>query len=225
MVDTHKRDPSWETDLIWHYFHGVHTTANPGQYKNFYRDMDPTGQLSDRHRVYELLVDEPDQTSPSTDDEVGKSKIPWNQNNAGFLKSIGGGAEWCGSIVKMVFIRYMGWTREPRARSVNERGFDAASWTIDKLKNNIPVRVGFGGSHYVGIVGHHCVIRPLPAGASGPSECGRDNDFLCIEPWAGGVDATASITYAGTSTGFLGIIQQRGPMWKYGRLTATWVEV
>ena len=30
MVDTHVKDASWETDLIWHYFHDVTTEAKPG---------------------------------------------------------------------------------------------------------------------------------------------------------------------------------------------------
>jgi hypothetical protein len=184
--------------------------------------MDPTGELSDRHRVYELLVDEPAQTAPPDEDKVHESKIPWNQNNAGFLKTVGG-QEWCGSFVKIFFTRYMGWSGvEPTPRPVNKKGFDAVRWTIDKLNHNIPVRAGFGGAHYVGIVGHRCLLRPLPPGVSGPLDC--DTDFLCIEPWAFGVEATDSITYAGTTTGFLGIIQQRASTWKYGRLVVSWVE-
>lgn len=222
MADKHKRDPSWQTDLIWHYFHEVTTEAKP--WGDWYKDMDPFGELRNRHRIYELLVDNADQTNPSTQDLVGKSKIPWNQNNAGFLKTIGGKL-FCGSLIKIVFTRYMGWSGvEPHSNDVDKKGFDAASWTIDNLRRKKPVRAGLGGHHYVGIVGHRCRTIPLPPGIAGPLQCTVENEFLCLEPWAGGVLATDSITYAGTVTGFLGIIQQGGSTWKYGTLNVSLVE-
>ena len=87
----HTRDASWNTDLIWHYFKTVSTKAGPGAYAQYYRNQDPGGELSDRARVYEMLVDEPEHTLPTlmpdskqSMDNYGKSKLPWNQNNAGF---------------------------------------------------------------------------------------------------------------------------------------------
>src|SRR6187455_535390 len=97
MADTHKRDFSWETDLIWHYFHDTRTPANPRG--GWYAQMDPLGELSNRHRVYELLVDETSQTFPGSQQLVGESKISWNQNNAGFHKTVGG-KYFCGSLIK-----------------------------------------------------------------------------------------------------------------------------
>lgn len=222
MADAHKPDSVWETDLIWHYFHNVTTSAPPRG--SWYKQMDPLGELSSRHRVYELLVDEDKHTSPGSADDVGKSKIPWNQNNADFLKTVGG-KYYCGSLIKIVFTRYMGWSGgEPTPRSVKKNGFDAAQWTIGKLKKKIPVRAGLGGHHYVGIVGHRCRVVPPPRHAAAPSTCSVDTEFLCLEPWAFGVDATDSITYAGRSTGFLGVIHQSGKTWKYGKLLVTTVE-
>jgi hypothetical protein len=228
MTDPHKRDNSWETDLIWKYFHLVTTEAPPQG--AWYKGMDPLGELSNRHRVYELLVNEADHTNPKTPDEVGKSMIPWNQNNKGILKTCSG-KEICGTSIKLVFARYMkGWTlgKEPVAISVTKKGFDATKWTIDKLQSEIPVRLGLrmkhGGTHYVGIVGHRCRKKPLPPSPDGKLECSADNEFLCLEPWAGGVDANASIIYAGTETAFLGIIQQSGSTWTYGTTTGSSVE-
>jgi hypothetical protein len=222
MTDKHTRDYSWETDLIWHYFHEVTTPANT--WANWYTEMDPLGELSNRHRVYELLVDEADHTYPGTQEKVGKSMIPWNQNNAGFLKRVGG-ALWCGSLVKIVLVRYMGWSsKEPTARDIKAKGFNAALWTINNLKRNVPVRASLGGHHYVGIVGHRCRGKPLPPGMQGPEVCSPDNDFLCIEPWAFGINATDSIKYAGKNTGFLGIIKQTGTVWTYGTELIGWVE-
>jgi hypothetical protein len=223
MADTHKPDPSWETDLLWHYFHNVKTPANT--WAHWYKQMDPFGQLTTRHRVYELLVDESDHTAPGSQPKVGQSMIPWNQNNTGFLKTVGGQL-WCGSLVKIVFVRFMGWTGgEPKGHSVKQNGFDAASWTINKLRQRVPVRAWVGGHHYVGIVGHRCVYQPLPAGSTvGPLECSANNEFLCIEPWAFGVNAMDSITYAGQTTGFLGIIKQSGSSWTYNSETINTVE-
>ncbi|NJM52262.1 MAG: hypothetical protein HC846_02020 [Blastocatellia bacterium] len=186
--------------------------------------MDPFGHLTSRHRVYELLVDESNHTAPGSNAIRGQSLIPWNQNNDGFLKTVGGKL-WCGSLVKIVLVRYMGWNgAEPKGHPVkNNNGFDAANWTIGKLRQRIPVRAWVGGHHYVGIVGHRCVPDPpLPTGIQGPVNC--SNEFLCIEPWAFGVNAIDSITYAGATTGFLGIIKQSGTTWSYNGETISSVE-
>lgn len=222
MACAHKRDSFWQTDLIWHYFHEVRTPARP--WGDWHKKMDPREELTDRHHVYELLVDNPDQTNPSGDDMVGKSLIPWNQNNAEFLQCVQGQL-WCGSIVKIVFARYMGWNGvEPNSHSVNQKVFNAADWTIDQLRHNKPVRAFVAGHHYVGIVGHRCQLKPLPAGVAGPLACSNDNDFLYIDPWAGGISGQTSITYAGTTTCFLGIIKQHGSTWTYDTELVTAVE-
>jgi hypothetical protein len=212
MADPHKRDTTWHTDLLWHYFHEDKSTAT--KWAHWYRDMDPLGELKNRHRVYEILVDEPAQTNPNAN-TVGASKIPWNQNNTGFLKTVGGGL-WCGSLVKIVFTRYMGWNGvEPKSESIKRRGFNAALFTINNLRRKVPVRANLGGHHYVGIVGHRCIRRPLPPKEFGPEACSEDNEFLCIDPWAGGIQGTQTIIYAGTETAFLGVIVQTGSTWKY----------
>jgi len=200
MADPDVRDPSWETDLIWEFFHQKPTEAHT--WEKWFKDMDPGGELSDRRRIYNMLVGGSAATNPKSQDDVSKSLIPWNQNNTGFLKTVNGQL-WCGSLVKIVFTRYMGWTgAEPKYRAVNAKGFDAAAWIIQKLKNKTPVRASLGGHHYVGIVGHRAV-----------STVG--NDFLCLEPWAGGINADTTVKYAGHDTGFLGIVEQRGSAWKY----------
>jgi hypothetical protein len=215
VMCTHQRDSSWQTDLIWHYFHEITTSARP--WGTWHKTMDPKGELSDRHHVYELLVDQGDQTNPQTQDLVGESMIPWNQQNMGFMQDPRvqkSRALWCGSIVKIVFCRYMGWDGvEPRAHSVNQKGFDAANLTVDQLNKKKPVRVAIGGHHFVGIVGH----RTLKGG---------DNEFLYIDPLAGGISTgTKTITYAGTETRFLGIITQHGSTWRYDASLVTAVEV
>lgn len=223
MADAHARDPSWETDLIWHYFHETSTKAEAGKsYGKYFKNQDPGGELSDRHRVYEMLVDEPENTLPTlmptveeSMDNYHKSKLPWNQNNGGFLKSVNK-EYWCGSIIKIVFVRYMGWPPvEPnQQRYPNKKSSDAVRWTIDKLTKKIPVRVSLGGSHYVGIVGH----RKLSD---------TSHDFLCIDPWGYGTDGSnTDMKYAGSKTAFLGISQQSGAAWTYGSSAkiVQWVE-
>src|SRR5215211_7076245 len=95
MADPHTRDSSWDTDLLRHYLHEVSTPANPGVHRQYYSNQDPLGELSNRHRVYEMLVDEAVHTHPELKsttkesmDNYHKSKIPWNQNNGGFLKAV-----------------------------------------------------------------------------------------------------------------------------------------
>ncbi|MGF6312705.1 hypothetical protein ABIB82_006655 [Bradyrhizobium sp. i1.8.4] len=105
MSVTHTRDPWWKTDLIWNYFHTVTTPAKAPAYRKFYSNQDRSDELDNRHRVYEMLVDEPLHTHPtlsttSTDESMEnykKSKLPWNQNNGGFLKAVNN-EYWCGSI-------------------------------------------------------------------------------------------------------------------------------
>ncbi len=212
---THAPDLAWETDLIWHYLHQIKTEAKP--VGHWYKQMDPSGELNDRHRVYEMLLNESDL---KTQRDVDASKIPWNQNNAGFLKTVDGKL-YCGSLIKIVFTRYMGWSNtQPKSLDIGKRGFDAARLVIDSLRDKKPVRVSLGG-HYVGVVGHRC--RPAPGGAG--AGCSPQNEFLCLEPWAGGsATGQRTIKYAGKDTCFLGIIQQDGSSWKYDDHTARTVE-
>jgi hypothetical protein len=214
----HAPDQSWETDLIWHYLHKTTTEAKP--WRHYHNDMDPLGQLSNRHQVYELLINE---GNLKTEKQVAESKIPWNQNNAGFLKTVGTKTLYCGSLIKIVFIRYMDWNwggAEPISFDIGKKGFNAASLVIESLRDKKPVRVSLGG-HYVGIVGHRC--RRPPDTKEGA--CSPQNEFLCLEPWAGG-SATGQnfITYAGNETCFLGIIQQENASWKYDKHTPQAVE-
>ena len=199
----------------------MQTEAKPRDSR--YSIMDPLGELNNRHRVYELIVDEAAHTYPpgsSNSAARNASKIPWNQTNAGFVKAVGGtiGADgnpsvlWCGSLIKIVFMRYMGWSGgEPKLRSIREKGFDAASFTIGKLEKKIPVRAFLGGHHYVGIVGHRAIAGPLAVGVNSM------NEFLCLDPWAYGIDGLDETTYAGSKTAFLGIIEQSGTSWIYGK--------
>jgi hypothetical protein len=225
MSDPHIRDPSWKTDLIWHYFHTVTTAAKAPTYRKFYSNQDPSDELDNRHRVYEMLVDEPLHTHPtlsttSTNESMEnykKSKLPWNQNNDGFLKAVNN-EYWCGSILKIVFVRYMGWKMaEPTARDQVSVGRDpskAVDWTIKNLENKVPVRTSLGGAHYVGIVGHRTT--------------GADNkvtEFLCLDPWAYGIDGgNQAMKYAGTSTAFLGISKRDGATWTYSNKAVAFVE-
>ena len=207
------RDLSWRTDLIWHYFGTVTTSAGPGRFNQYFKNQDPLGLLNNRRHVYDLLVGGTTESQPSSDAEVAKSTIPWNQNNEGFLKAVNQ-QWWCGSLIKMVFIRYMGWKdAEPSPQhSTRDRKFDAASWTIGKLEKKVPVRAFLGGHHYVGIVGHRKFVGPV-ATAGGE----RPTDFLCIDTWAWGIDAQDGAEYAGSKSAFLGIIKQNGKSWTYGK--------
>lgn len=216
----HGRDLSWTTDLIWQYLHQVKTEAKPRGH--WYREMDPSNELSDRHQIYELLINEGNLT---TKEQVAASKIPWNQNNAGFLKTVNG-QYYCGSLIKIVFTRYMGWSGdEPKSMSVGKKGADVARWVIKSLEDKKPVRVALSGKHYVGIVGHRCRTTAPPPGAPGPASCSPRNEFLCIEPWAGGSSTgNGFIRYAGNDSCFLGIIQQDGAKWTYDGLVVSAVE-
>ena len=225
MSDTHVRDPSWKTDLIWHYFHTVTTEAKaPAAYRKFYSNQDASDELDSRHRVYEMLVDEQLHTLPTlaatadaSMENYKKSKLPWNQNNDGFLKAVNN-EYWCGSIIKIVFVRYMGWKMaEPTARDQVSAGRDpgkAVDWAIKNLENKVPVRASLGGAHYVGIVGHRT------SGADG-----KITEFLCLDPWAYGIDGgNRDMKYAGTKTAFLGISKRDGAIWTYSNKTVAFVE-
>jgi hypothetical protein len=81
-------DLTWKTDLIWHYFGTVTTTAGPGRFNQYFKNQDPLGLLNNRRHVYDLLVGGTAESQPMSDAEVAKSTIPWNQNNEGFLKAV-----------------------------------------------------------------------------------------------------------------------------------------
>lgn len=225
MTDTHTRDPAWKTDLIWHYFHSVTTAAKaPAAYRKFYSNQDSSDELDSRHRVYEMLVDEQLNTLPKLEatadqsmENYKKSKLPWNQNNGGFLTAVNN-EYWCGSILKIVFVRYMGWKMaEPTARDQVSAGRDptkAVDWTIKNLENKVPVRASLGGAHYVGIVGHR---------TAGPDD--KVTEFLCLDPWAYGIDGgNKDMKYAGAKTAFLGICKRDGPTWTYSNKAVAFVE-
>ena len=206
------RDHSWTTDLIWHYFGAGGVDAPPGRFSAYFKNQDPFGLLNKRQNIYDLLVGGTAQSAPTNDAEVAASTIPWNQNNGGFLTAVNQ-KWWCGSLIKMVFIRYMKWKdAEPSpTHSTRKSGFDAAAWTIKRLENKVPVRAFLGGHHYVGIVGHRLLAGPLVAGAS------RTTQFLCIDTWPWGIDASDGAEYAGSRSAFLGIIDQNGKSWTYGK--------
>ena len=121
---------------------------------------------------------------------------------------------WCGSIIKIVFIRYMKWRNKEPTPSKTKGVGEAVAWTIKSLEDKVPVRASLGGQHYVGIVGHRSV--------------GGGTEFLCIDPWAYGTDGSnTSMTYAGAATAFLGISKRAGTSWTYGAggKIVRWVEV
>lgn len=209
-------DASWTTDLIAHYFQTVTKDAPPGRFNAYFKNQDPLGLLNKRKHVYDLLVSTSPETLPTNEADTAKSTIPWNQNNEGFMKAVNQ-QWWCGSLIKMVFVRYMGWKDvEPSPTfSINKKGFDAASWTIKHLEKKVPVRAFLGGHHYVGIVGHRerSVVPAAPA--FGPAD--RFIEFLCIDTWAWGIDGQDGATYDSKESAFLGIIKQVGKSWTYGK--------
>ncbi|MEX2142441.1 MAG: hypothetical protein WD894_24515 [Pirellulales bacterium] len=201
----HVKDPSWTFDLIWKHLHENTTKAKR---THWYGNMDPNGELDDRHRVYELLVDEPNHTYPRGADataanEVRKrSMIPWNQLHPGIIKTFKTKYA-CGSVMKITFEKYMGWGGGyPGEKDVRKKGFDAVAFTVRNIMSGKPVLARTAdtryGHHFVGIVG----ARMAPAW-----------EFLYIDPWAGN---GAPITYAGATTSFLGIIRQENGKLKYG---------
>jgi hypothetical protein len=170
--------------------------------------MDPEDKLEDREYVYKLLVGlapEKWHTNPKKE-ERGKSMIPWSQENFCIVKDHGGSA--CGGMVKMTFRKYMGWGLsnqgvEPCKKSIY--GWDAIGWIVKSLKALQPVRAHLGErEHYIGIVGYR--YR------------GGRYEFLCIDPWAGHPEkGNITITYAGVTTKFLGIVVQEGKRLIYGK--------
>ena len=220
---THRRDGLWTTDLLWHYLHDVKTPAPP--VGSWYKTMDPSNELSNRHRVYEILVDEADQTFPLDQPAVEVSKIPWNQGNANLQETCEvatGKPHACGTIVKLFFQRYMGWGAKETSHAINAPRFDAAKWVIQHLEQKKPVRVALNGAHYIGIVGHRCIPTPLPPG---PQTCSPNHEFLVVEPWAYGTTADQkSMVYAGAKTGYLQILRQEGSKWIYQKHKPTYVE-
>ncbi len=214
---THKRDGLWTTDLLWHYLHEVKTPAPPQG--SWHTKLDPLNELSNRHRVYELLVDEPAHTFPGTKALSEASKIPWNQLNTNLQHSCEKLTKQkyaCGTIVKVFFQRYMGWGANEKSYEIKKRGFDAVKWVIQRLERKSPVRMALSGAHYIGIVGHRCIRTPMPAGMEGPEACSANHEFLAIDPWPFGTNVDHfDMVYAGTHTGFLQIVRQVGTTWTY----------
>ncbi|MGL4550196.1 MAG: hypothetical protein ACRC33_03325 [Gemmataceae bacterium] len=205
MADTHVRDGTWTVDLIWKYLHEV---SKPGRRAGSWFDkMDPGGVLNDRHRVYEMLVDEPHHTNPQPD-EVARSMIPWNQNNKELFEAFG--KKWaCGSVVKLSFLKYMnGGAGDQPAKGVDSKGFDAAAWVTQSLDKGRPVRAHLGEKHhYVGIVGYRAAAVATPTSRF---------EYLVMEPWAGGAaTGGATIKYAGASTKFLGVMKEQAGRLEY----------
>ncbi len=198
MSCAHTKDSAWLHDLIWKYLH--EDKSKPKSVGHWYNTMDPLGTvLEDRHRVYEMLVDEPAHGNPDGT-QVGTSMIPWNQNNKAFLNKVGGGL-WCGSIVKIFFWKYMGWgASDPPGHSTTTKGFDAAHWVMESLASGRPVRARLSAHHYVGIVG--AKIDGLSI-----KQKRFKYAFLCIDPWAGGATtAMLELDYGGGKTSFLGVV-------------------
>jgi len=84
------KDPSWTTDLLWHYLHQMTTPPETRNTKwwfdDWYKKVDTTGALENRREVYKLLVDNATHTNPSSEESRAASAIPWNQNNKEFLR-------------------------------------------------------------------------------------------------------------------------------------------
>lgn len=203
---THTKDTSWTTDLIWHYLHETTSAAPP--VGGWYKQMDPQNTLSDRHHVYEMLVDSLEHSDPLAH-EIRGSMIPWNQRNAGMMAAFKTELA-CGSVVKIAFMRYMDWGgSETPSRDVNSKKFDAADWIVKSLYANRPVRAYLKKkNHYVGIVGHR--------GTAGSIE------LLIMDPWPGGASTGATqLDYGGGKTKFLGVATQNGKFFDYDGVQIT----
>ena len=197
---THKKDPTWTHDLLWHYLHESKDPPHVSILTQTWFDCWYDSASARRHRVYELLVDEPG-TKPSTEADVKASIIPWNQNNAKWGKLVSTMKDkygnplkkekTCGTIVKVFFAKYMIWEESTPEWNLLKAGSsskfdpdkvkDACSAIVEQLKKQKPVRVGLCYAHdnpksvirhYLGIVG-----------------CRGTDRFLCIEPWAGNRDS------------------------------------
>jgi hypothetical protein len=203
----HLKDPYWHLDLIWKH---LHEDATKSKSIHWYQHMDPKGMLDDRHSVYEMLVEQPDHSAPSTNEIREQSMMPWNQLHPG-MKTAFKTKYACGSVVKITFQKYMGWGgADPVERDVGKKGFDAVEFIVRNLINGRPVRARTAdtryGHHFVGIVGAR-TLEHLPAKRRNKFE------FLYIDPWAGN---GTPIKYAGATTSFLGIIHEEGDKLKYG---------
>lgn len=190
-------DASWDADLICKYFKD---SSDKGKKTGgWYRFMDPNGTLDDRAHVFNMLLNEPDHTNPP---DVEQSMIPWNQLNAGMVKAFNSRFA-CGSVVKVAFTKYMGWSGKPiPVRKWNTRGWDGIAWLKKSLTAGYPARAYLQTRHhYVGIVGYR--VRGLAMFSS-------VNEFLIMDPWPGGADTgSTTIKYAGKDTAFLGIAIER----------------
>jgi hypothetical protein len=156
-----------------------------------------------------MLLNDAGQTNPADNDKRAESMIPWNQNNDGIVKSFKSNLA-CGSVVKIAFIKYMGWPgfvkgkqHEPPRRSMAHKNWNGLKYIIKSLDAGKPVRVFLKAkNHHVGIVGY----RPLPMAVAD-----TQYEFLVMDPWAGGArTGTETIKYAGKDTKFLGIGKQDG---------------
>lgn len=210
----HKKDANWPIDLVWKY---LHEASEPGaRTGSWFKKMDPGGLLNDRHGVYEMLVDQPAHTNPSTEEEVAKSMIPWNQNNKGLLEAFDN--KWaCGSVVKLSFLKYMGWgNKDYKSKEVGSKGFDAAQWIAEGLWKGMAVRAHLGRKHhYVGIVGYRTT-------SYSNAKKRFEYEFLVMDPWAGGAATGGNtIVYAGATTAFLGIMKEAGDQLPYDTFEAT----
>jgi hypothetical protein len=228
----HVKDPNWSIDLIWKYFHEDATKAKQVSH---YKFMDPKGDLDDRHNVYRTLVDDAAKTDSNWRSVRGDkysfndTMIPWNQNHPGMVKKFGGHLA-CGSVTKITFMKYMGWGENyPVQTSLNSRNVDAVvALIVRNLLNGKPVLAKVAsdtyGWHFVGIVGCRPQAFASLAGSidselklAARRKSAQQWDFLYLDPWAGSVDGNNSITYAGATTRFLGIITQQGAKLKYGK--------
>lgn len=202
---THVKDPNWTVDLIWKY---LHDTKSPGKKTgDWYSLMDPSDQLADRHKVYEMLVGDPAASNPHDGAELEKSMIPWNQQNKNFKKKFS--KKPCGSLVKLTFWKYMGWGPEdPPSKNVRAKGFKPFQWIENSLRAGKPIRAHLPqAGHYVGIVG----FRVRPGCTPTTSTCGPYYEFLILDPWAGGpANGRNTLRYGGGETAFLGVARQRG---------------
>ena len=190
-------DASWDADLICKY---LKDSRDKGKKTGgWYRFMDPNGTLDDRAHVFDMLLNDPANTNPS---DVGQSMIPWNQLNDGMVKAFNSRLA-CGSVVKITFTKYMGWSGKPIPnRKWNTRGWDGISWLKKSLAAGYPARAYLQTRHhYVGIVGYR--VRGVAMFSS-------VNEFLIMDPWPGGADSGQNtIKYAGKETAFLGVAVER----------------
>ena len=109
MACTHKKDNTWATDLLWYYTHVVIKPLADTEYTKSWFDSwhgkpDPANAKNDRHKVYELFLDEAKPT------DWRDSKVPWNQENPQFRKhmeSKGFNGLFCGAAAKIFLKKYM----------------------------------------------------------------------------------------------------------------------